>query len=62
MHLAEAEEVPVLDLESANANKGHANYERAHQLLQGSIKGFHHLRTANSKQNGYISVSANSRL
>ena len=62
MPLAEAEVPPVLDLKSANANKGHANYERTHQLLQGNINGFYHLRTANPKQNGHISVSVNSRL
>lgn len=62
MPLAETEEVPVLDLKSANANKRHANDERAHQLLQGNINGFYHLCTANPKRNGHISVSANSRL
>lgn len=49
MPLAEAEEVPVLDLKSANANKGHANSGRAHQLLQGNLNDFYHLCTGNPK-------------
>lgn len=49
MPLKEAEEVPVLDLKSINANKGPENYERAHQLLQGNINGFYILCTANPK-------------
>lgn len=62
MPLEQAEEVPVPDLKSANGNKGHANYGRAHQLLQGNINGFYPLCTANPERNGHINVSANSKL